>query len=173
MRHLSSPEMTDACEAALLEIQYFISRDWKLDPQLHTACFNDATRLCHAKRDWADTTQNTNNPQRGVQVLPCLFRHAYHPKDTLRVRPMTVFLWFTPLKFHFYLPLNLSLLNYVPSQLDPVCLQEVQRVMHERAAYVELHPEIEMACMEPLARMCSHDTGPGEEMRCLQNNLER
>lgn len=86
MRHLSSPEMTDACEAALLEIQYFISRDWKLDPQLHTACFNDATRLCHAKRDWADTTQNTNNPQRGVQVLPCLFRHAYHPKDTLRVR---------------------------------------------------------------------------------------
>ncbi|KAK3885354.1 hypothetical protein Pcinc_010433 [Petrolisthes cinctipes] len=140
MRHLSSPEMPDTCEAALLEIQYFISRDWKLDPQLHTACFNDASRLCHAKRDWADTTQNSNNPQRGAQVLPCLFRHAYHPKDTLR--------------------------------LDPVCLQEVQRVMHERAAYVELHPEIEMACMEPLARLCSHDTGPGEEMRCLQTNLE-
>lgn len=95
MRHLSSPEMTDACEAALLEIQYFISRDWKLDPQLHTACVSDATRLCHAKKDWADTTQNTNNPQRGVQVLPCLFRHAYHPKDTLRVRTIVsaVGLW--------------------------------------------------------------------------------
>lgn len=85
MRHLDSPEMPSACEAALLEIQYFVSRDWKLDPQLHEACFNESVRLCNAKRDWADVSSNTN-VQRGVQVLPCLFRYVYHPKAELMVR---------------------------------------------------------------------------------------
>lgn len=45
--------------------------------------------------------------------------------------------------------------------------------MHERAAYVDLHPEIEMACMENLATLCSENTGPGEEIECLQTNFER
>ncbi|KAG7170035.1 Golgi apparatus protein 1-like [Homarus americanus] len=140
MRHIDSSEMPQACEAALLEIQYFVSRDWKLDPQLHMACVNDAIKLCNAKKDWAASTQNTN-VQRGVQVLPCLFRYVYHPKPHLR--------------------------------LSSNCMQEVQRVMHERAAYVDLHPEIEMVCMEQLAHFCSEHTGPGEEIACLQDNLEQ
>lgn len=140
MRHLDSPEMPSACEAALLEIQYFVSRDWKLDPQLHAACHNDAVKLCNAKRDWADGSSNTN-VQRGIQVLPCLFRYVYHPKAELK--------------------------------LSGNCVQEVHRVMHERAAYVDLHPEIEMVCMDHLAQLCSEHTGPGEEIACLQDNLEK
>nr|XP_045603883.1 Golgi apparatus protein 1-like [Procambarus clarkii] len=140
MRHIDSPEMPAACEAALLEIQYFVSRDWKLDPQLHMACVDDAVRLCKAKKDWADNPPNTN-VQRGAQVLPCLFRYVYHPKENLR--------------------------------LSSSCMQEVQRVMHERAAYVDLHPEIEMVCMDNLAQFCSEKTGPGDEIACLQENLEK
>lgn len=52
-------------------------------------------------------------------------------------------------------------------------MHEVQRVMHERAAYVDLHPEIEMVCMDHLAHLCSEHTGPGEEIACLQDNLEK
>lgn len=140
MRHIDSPEMPSACEAALLEIQYFVSRDWNLDPQLHMACVDDAVKLCKAKRDWADSPPNTN-VQRGAQVLPCLFRYVYHPKPQLR--------------------------------LSSNCMQEVQRVMHERAAYVDLHPEIENVCMDNLAKFCSDHTGPRDEITCLQDNLEQ
>ncbi|XP_064105225.1 Golgi apparatus protein 1-like [Macrobrachium nipponense] len=138
MRHLNSPEMPSACEAALLEIQYFVSRDWNLDPQLHNACVDEAVKLCNAKKDWADTSTNV---ERGVHVLPCLFRYVYHPNKDLR--------------------------------LSTNCIHEVQRVMHERAAYVDLLPEIEMVCMEHLAQLCSTHTGPGEEIACLQDNLEK
>ena len=57
-------------------------------------------------------------------------------------------------------------------QLKPLCLEEVKRVMHERAAYVDLHPEIELACMNNLAEFCSQKTKPGEEIACLQDNLD-
>ena len=57
-------------------------------------------------------------------------------------------------------------------RLKQVCLEEVHRVMHERASYVDLHPEIELACMSELARLCSDKTGPGEEISCLQENYE-
>lgn len=146
MRHLDSPEMPQECEAALLEIQYFVSRDWKLDPQLHSACLSDATRLCNAKKNWAEIVDGSGNSGNAIssgaaQVLPCLFRYVYHPTAELR--------------------------------LTPLCGQEVQRVMHERAAFVDLHPDIEMACMDHLAHMCSQDTGPREEMACLQENLDK
>ena len=44
--------------------------------------------------------------------------------------------------------------------------------MHERSAYVDLHPEIEAACMPHLAALCSQKTQPGEELMCLQEHYE-
>lgn len=85
MHHLDSPDMPQECEAALLEIQYFISRDWKLDPVLYAACANDSERFCNARRDWTDASQNANK-KKNVEVLPCLFRYIYHPKPNMRVR---------------------------------------------------------------------------------------
>ncbi|CAL4139791.1 unnamed protein product, partial [Meganyctiphanes norvegica] len=84
MRHLQSPSMPSECEAALLEIQYFVARDWKLDPQIYTACYNDSVKYCHAKKDWHDTS-NSDNVDKGTMVLPCLFRYAYHPREDHRV----------------------------------------------------------------------------------------
>uniref|UniRef100_A0A2P2I582 Golgi apparatus protein 1-like n=1 Tax=Hirondellea gigas TaxID=1518452 RepID=A0A2P2I582_9CRUS len=138
MRHLGTPIMTGPCESALLEIQYFVARDWKLDPQLYSACYNDSVTKCHAKTTWATFGQDTD-PERGVLVLPCLFRYTYqtNPDD----------------------------------RLIEQCAEEVRRVMHERAAYVNLHPDIEGACMKSLAMLCSDKTKPGEELYCLQENL--
>lgn len=45
--------------------------------------------------------------------------------------------------------------------------------MRVRAISVDLQPEIEMACVNDLAAYCFDKTGVGEEMICLQDNLER
>ncbi|PIO60888.1 cysteine rich repeat-containing domain protein, partial [Teladorsagia circumcincta] len=44
MRHVDSSDMTPMCEQRLLEVQYFMARDWTLDPQLYEACHDEAVR---------------------------------------------------------------------------------------------------------------------------------
>lgn len=58
-------------------------------------------------------------------------------------------------------------------RLRPECLVEVKRVMRQRAVSVDLIPEVEDECLDDLAAMCFENTGKGEEMQCLQDNLER
>lgn len=91
MEKLGADVMTENCEEALLQIQYFVARDFKLDPQLYRACHNEAAKLCHAKKAWHD--EETMNPDTGPLVLPCLFRYIYnshHAKDKV----VTVFILF-------------------------------------------------------------------------------
>ncbi|XP_049951626.1 Golgi apparatus protein 1 [Schistocerca serialis cubense] len=140
MEKLGTDHMNEACETALLQIQYFVARDFKLDPQLFRNCREDAARLCHAKRFWIDA-DGQMDPERGPLVLPCLYRYAYHTQETLK--------------------------------LKSECLAEIRRVMRQRAVSVDLLPEVEEVCMEDIAIHCYEKTGKGEEMVCLQDNLER
>lgn len=41
MRHMDV-DMPKECEDRLVEIQYFMARDWTLDPQLYQACHEEA-----------------------------------------------------------------------------------------------------------------------------------
>ncbi|XP_059622678.1 Golgi apparatus protein 1 isoform X2 [Phlebotomus argentipes] len=141
MEKLSTSFMTQDCEAALLQIQYFVARDFKLDPQLYRHCKEDAVRLCHAKKAWADVTSEQMDPERGPLVLPCLHRYAYHASPDMHLRPE--------------------------------CFHEVKRVMRQRAIAVDLIPEVEDECLDDLTRLCHDKTGKGEEMQCLQDNLEK
>ncbi|KAJ4442010.1 hypothetical protein ANN_11874 [Periplaneta americana] len=138
MDKLGTDAMTSACEAALLQIQYFVARDYKLDPQLYRECQDDAVHLCHAKKAWDDSGQM--DPERGPLVLPCLYRYAYHPQKNM--------------------------------QLRPGCLEEIRRVMRQRAVSMDLQPEVEEVCIDDLATHCVGKTGRGEEMVCLQDKLE-
>nr|CAD7455671.1 unnamed protein product [Timema tahoe] len=140
MEKLGTDHMTEACELALVQIQYFVARDYKLDPQLYRQCRDDAVRLCHAKKVWADDTASMD-PERGPLVLPCLYRYAYHSQKNLKLKVS--------------------------------CLEEIRRVMRQRAISVDLQPEIEEVCLEDLALNCFEKTNRGEEMVCLQDNLER
>lgn len=72
MDNIGADAMTEECEDALIQIQYFIARDFKLDPQLYNACRVDAVRLCHADQSWEDRTHS--DPSTGPLVLPCLYR---------------------------------------------------------------------------------------------------
>lgn len=84
MEKLGTDKMTVACETALVQIQYFVARDFKLDPQLYRACSADATRFCHAKKVWAGDGMQMD-PEIGPLVLPCLYRYAYHPQPNMTV----------------------------------------------------------------------------------------
>lgn len=77
MDKLGTGHMTEPCETALLQIQYFVARDFKLDPQLYKQCHDDAVHLCHAKKVWYDESSQMG-PERGPLVLPCLYRYAYN-----------------------------------------------------------------------------------------------
>ena len=83
MEKLGTTSMTEPCETALLQIQYFVARDYKLDPILYRACHYDAVKVCHAKRAWHD--EDTMDPERGPLVLPCLFRYVYQNQDKYKV----------------------------------------------------------------------------------------
>ncbi|KAA8590435.1 hypothetical protein FQN60_014369, partial [Etheostoma spectabile] len=62
--------LNEACE--LLELQYFIARDWKLDPILYKKCQGDAARLCHT-HGWNETSEMMPPGA----IFSCLYRHAY------------------------------------------------------------------------------------------------
>ncbi|CAG01086.1 unnamed protein product [Tetraodon nigroviridis] len=64
--------MVEECELRLLELQYFIARDWKLDPVLYRKCQGDASRLCHT-HGWNETSEMMPPGA----VFSCLYRHAY------------------------------------------------------------------------------------------------
>uniref|UniRef100_A0AAY4DBP0 Golgi apparatus protein 1 n=1 Tax=Denticeps clupeoides TaxID=299321 RepID=A0AAY4DBP0_9TELE len=76
MEHLYTEKMVEDCEHRLLELQYFISRDWKLDPLLYRKCQSDAARLCHT-HSWNET----NELMPHGAVFSCLYRHAYRTEE--------------------------------------------------------------------------------------------
>ncbi|XP_064467389.1 Golgi apparatus protein 1-like [Ornithodoros turicata] len=140
MDHIENFHMSETCKESLLHIQYFVARDFKLDPLLYQQCHTEAVKYCRAKKEWHDNPSRMD-PERGPIVLPCLYRYAYHPDQSVR--------------------------------LSKGCLYEVRRVMRQRAVSIDLHPEIEEPCMTDLASLCSDKLGRGEEMQCLQQNLEK
>ncbi|XP_077451886.1 Golgi apparatus protein 1 [Stigmatopora argus] len=72
MEHLYTEKMVELCEHRLLELQYFIARDWKLDPILYRKCQGDAARLCHT-HGWNETSEMMPPGA----IFSCLYRHAY------------------------------------------------------------------------------------------------
>lgn len=141
MEHIGTQVMTPDCEQALLLIQYFVARDFKLDPQLYKNCKQDAVKYCRAKKSWDDVTDAQMDPERGPLILPCLHRIAYNSDNKIVLRNE--------------------------------CYKEVKRVMRQRAISVELIPEVEDVCLEDLSTFCYDKTKKGEEMNCLQENLEK
>lgn len=63
--------INDGCKNALMPVQYFINRDFTLDPALYQACYSDASRICKASKDWLKESK-------GNLILPCLAQY-YRP----------------------------------------------------------------------------------------------
>lgn len=136
MDNIGTNVMTEDCENSLVQIQYFVARDFNLDPLLYRSCRDDAITKCHATDSWSD---NSARPDNSPLILPCLYRYAYHDK----------------------LPLK------------PMCLEQIKRVMRQRALSVDLQPEVEDKCIDDLSLFCFNKVRKGEEIQCLQDNLEK
>ncbi|TRY85806.1 hypothetical protein DNTS_011855 [Danionella cerebrum] len=76
MEHLYTDKMVEDCEQRLLELQYFIARDWKLDPIMYRKCQNDAARICHT-HGWNESSE----VMPPGAVFSCLYRHAYRTES--------------------------------------------------------------------------------------------
>lgn len=82
MEQIGTTFMTPSCESALMLIQYFVARDFKLDPQLYRNCREDAVHYCQAKKTWDGANDGQMDPERGPLILPCLHRIAYSDNKT-------------------------------------------------------------------------------------------
>uniref|UniRef100_A0A8C1IFZ6 Golgi apparatus protein 1 n=1 Tax=Cyprinus carpio TaxID=7962 RepID=A0A8C1IFZ6_CYPCA len=142
MEHLYTEKMVQDCEHRLLELQYFISRDWKLDPILYRKCQNDASRLCYTP-GWNESSELMPPGA----VFSCLYRHAYRTEEQGRRVRST-------------------------NNLTRDCKVEVQRILHQRALDVKLDPELQKRCLTDLGKWCSEKTDTGQELECLQDHLE-
>ena len=195
MEKLNTNFMTQPCETALLQIQYFTARDFKLDAMLYQSCKSDAIRFCHAKKTWADTDNEQMDPERGPMILPCLHRYAYHAdnkmqlsqgcfqevKRVMRQRAVNVdlipevedvclddlaALCFDKTKKGEEME---CLQNHL-EDLNKECKKAVTSYTEEEAEHVELNPLITSACKEPLEKQCGNiysGREDGDVMECL------
>jgi Golgi apparatus protein 1 len=83
MKYVDTDEMTEPCEQRLVEVQYFMARDWSLDPQLYQACHQEAVKRCSALDNWHMQNNPENRIDPGPQVLACLYRAGYDEQDPL------------------------------------------------------------------------------------------
>lgn len=142
----NSRHMTQECKASLLEIQYFLARDFTLDPKLYKKCHKDARRICNAEDDWHKKAGQDTAGAEARLVFPCLVRHLYGVEEEQAEEDV--------------------------GELSDHCADEVERVLEQRALSVNLHPEIEDSCRGELTQKCGHATGNGQELQCLQDNMD-
>ena len=71
-----SRHMTKNCAETLMEIQYFMARDFSLDPKLYMACRTEAQNLCNADENWI------SHKMHGQYIFACLSRNMYGDEET-------------------------------------------------------------------------------------------
>ena len=135
------------CRQTLLEVQYFLSRDFTWDKKFRRACSDEASDLCDA-HDMHEIEDEDEMPIPLSLVIGCLYRHT-HPYDEDVGE------------------------NAAGRMLSPKCTAEVLRVMKQRAMEVELNPELEAACRPSLGSYCSEDEATtNTEFLCLQEKYD-
>jgi len=156
--------MNEDCRSVLLQLHYFLSREVLLDENLYRKCKADASRMCGAEEGW----HTQDKDPRHKLVFPCLVRNLYNDEDDDDDYPKD------------------GISNKIdkgdkdskeeegesPINLSSDCADEVERVLQQRAVSVHLHPEIEDACRDILHQACITNVGPGEEIQCLQDNMD-
>ncbi|XP_075159778.1 Golgi apparatus protein 1 isoform X2 [Haematobia irritans] len=196
MEQLGTQAMTPDCEHSLLLIQYFVARNFKLDPQLYKQCRDDAIKYCHAKKQWDDVANVQMDPERGPLILPCLHRMAYSDDDQNTLRPAcfkeikrvmrqrAVSVDLIPevedaciddLSFycfdHTQKGAEMDCLQVNLEKLQKSCREAVTAYTEEEAAHVELNPVIMSVCTDAMKTHCDHILKGGKDrgdmMDCL------
>nr|XP_022342252.1 Golgi apparatus protein 1-like [Crassostrea virginica] len=153
MDHLDSEIMTDDCEERLMEIQYFVVRDFRLDQQLFSKCRRNAKDICGVSGNWLQ--DRFKEDKKKEYVIACLYRNLKQQKE---------------MKGRKAAGDQFNAQKGVSKQ----CKTEIMRVMKQRAHRVELNPQIEQACLKDLGMHCSDTDDPGvnQEIQCLQDHYD-
>ncbi|CAF1437662.1 unnamed protein product [Adineta steineri] len=72
LNNLKHIRMTEDCEDRLMEITYFIARDWRLTPKLIRTCQANLVSLCQLPPNWSMT--NTTSDTTIGTYLGCLYQ---------------------------------------------------------------------------------------------------
>ncbi|XP_013408738.1 Golgi apparatus protein 1 isoform X2 [Lingula anatina] len=196
MDKMESDKMTDECEERLVEIQYFVARDFNLDSRLHKLCHKDAVKHCHASENWYDP--DTEGPSNGPLILPCLYgRIMHHENDphmqisrqcalevkrVMHQRALNV-----DLEPRIEEPCMADLATYCSQEtekgaeveclqdnydsLSDECQEAVGNFTEDEDADIELDKILMKACMPMLRTFCQKemedDRDTGEVMECL------
>lgn len=189
MDNIGTNAMTDECENALVQIQYFVARDFNLDPLLYRSCKDDAVTKCHATNSWVE---EPNRPENAPLILPCLYRYAYHENPDLRLKPIC-FEQVKRVMRQRALSVDLQpevedkciedlsqfCFNKVKkgeeiqclqdhlSELKETCRKAVTNFTEEQAQHIELNPVILMHCKVYIDRHCRERRDEGDVMDCL------
>ncbi|KAG6444008.1 hypothetical protein O3G_MSEX003144 [Manduca sexta] len=180
MEKLGTDSMNTECETALLQIQYFVSRDFKLDPQLYKACKYDAVTVCKAKLQWADA--NEQQSDKDPLIFPCLYNYAYNSelkgklkpaceqqvKRVMRQRAVSVDLLpeieDTCMDDLANLCLDttgkgeeISCLQSKIKDLTPKCKEIVTNFTETQSDHIELNAVVNLNCRVPIERLCSSE----------------
>ncbi|XP_037933089.1 Golgi apparatus protein 1 isoform X2 [Teleopsis dalmanni] len=196
MENIGTQVMRPDCEQALLLIQYFVARNFKLDPQLYKHCHDDAIKYCNAKHVWDDVTDAQMDPERAPLILPCLHRIAYsdNAEESLRkdcfkevkrvMRQRAISVDLIPEVEDVCIEdlsslciddtkkgAEMECLQDNLEKLQPKCKEAVSAYTEEEAAHVELNPVIMSVCSEAMKRHCEHiikgGKDKGDMMECL------
>ncbi|XP_068621260.1 Golgi apparatus protein 1 [Battus philenor] len=180
MEKLGTVLMTGDCESALLQIQYFISRNFKLDPQLYKACKYDAVTLCKAKLQWADA--NEHQSEKDPLILPCLYNYAYNSglkavlrpaceqqvRKVMRQRAISVDLLPEIEDFCIDDLANLCYENTGKGEeilclqnkikdLSPKCKEVVTNFTETQSGHIELNAIVSSYCRIPIEKLCTSE----------------
>uniref|UniRef100_A0A8C0WBN3 Golgi apparatus protein 1 n=1 Tax=Castor canadensis TaxID=51338 RepID=A0A8C0WBN3_CASCN len=167
MEHLYTEKMVEDCEHRLLELQYFISRDWKLDPVLYRKCQGDASRLCHT-HGWNETSELMPPGA----VFSCLYRHAYRTEEQGR-RVCSLHCFLTVICFSK----SFGELECLQDHLDDLaveCRDIVGNLTELESEDIQIEALLMRAC-EPIIQNFCHDVADnqidsGDLMECLIQN---
>ncbi|GBP70609.1 Golgi apparatus protein 1 [Eumeta japonica] len=180
MEKLGTGPMSPECETALMQIQYFISRDFKLDPQLYKACKFDAVTKCKAKLNWAEASDY--QPENDPHVLPCLYNYAYNTDLKEHLLPVCEHQVRRVMRQR---AINVDLLPEIEDvciddlanlcfentgkgeeilclqnklkELSPKCKEAVTEFTEIQSGHIELNAVITMHCQSPMEKLCSSE----------------
>ncbi|XP_078606747.1 Golgi apparatus protein 1-like isoform X10 [Branchiostoma floridae x Branchiostoma japonicum] len=175
MEHLYTPSMVEECEEKLLELQYFISRDWRLDPRMYRKCAKEAERLCNAGPDWNDT--NDNLPP-GI-VFSCLYRHVYRKDETKLSHACAFEVRRVMHQRAVDVRLNPMLEKACLRDLGEYCSENVEKgeVDMFDGATLQIPPDQEMHCLQDnfrnLSKPCRERVGNFTSMSSQDLDLDR
>ncbi|CAI5969484.1 unnamed protein product [Closterium sp. NIES-64] len=160
-------KLSDGCGEAVLEAEEDAAGDFRMDPQLHALCSNDAARLCKDVAPGEGRVQDCLRQHRSSVNWDCqaeLFRQEVENADDIRLN-VRLFKACLEDKRRFcadVVPGDARVKDCLEahrrdSDFSTPCKEEVERMMEHRASDFRLDPGLRKYCHRDIVETCYPD----------------